>query len=77
MKKEVDVNARMKLTVFARLNFTLLLHQLYERKFRKSQIANKYLQMTFEEAKKLLESPHRKPRKLARYRDGIIAWLEE
>ncbi|MBA9028251.1 transposase [Peribacillus huizhouensis] len=37
----------------------------------------KYLQMTFEETKKLLEGPHRKPRKLASYRDWIIAWLEE
>lgn len=63
------------------------IHQLYERKFRKSKIAKelkvsrptiyKYLQMTFEEAKKLLEGPHRKPRKLAPYRDWIIAWLEE
>ncbi|WP_154655289.1 IS21 family transposase [Pontibacillus halophilus] len=63
------------------------IHQLSERKFKITQIAKelkisrptiyKYLGMTYEEVKQLLEDPHRKAKKLDPYRDWIIAWLEE
>ena len=63
------------------------IHQLKERGFNISRIANelkvsrptvyKYLEMTFEEADNWLSVSYQKERKLDPYRDWILAWLEE
>ncbi|WP_106406276.1 IS21 family transposase [Bacillus marinisedimentorum] len=63
------------------------IQELHKRKFKVAQIAKelkisrptvyKYLEMTFEEAKAYTEEPLGRKKKLDRYKDWILAWLEE
>ena len=65
----------------------LHIHQLRERKFNITQIAEelkisrptvyKYLEMNFEEVHTYAEELYKKPKKLDFYHDWILAWLEE
>ncbi|VXB70822.1 transposase [Bacillus sp. 349Y] len=65
----------------------LKIHELRKRRFRIAQIARelkvsrptvyKYLSMTFEQARDYTDQPLGKKKKLDRYKDWILAWLEE
>lgn len=74
-------NLEEKLVLYVKIQ------ELHKRKFKVAQIAKelkisrptvyKYLDMTLEEAKAYTEQPHGRKKKLDRYKDWILAWLEE